>query len=303
MEHTNTSKLSTWILWAPLKFAATTFCAISIICIIYSLITTKIFIHANTSPQTMLWLCATTFIICATILFYKLPHSSPDRTSFIATHNLQTILTSIGFILASFFILQNANEILLRLIFMSSHAPSRFIITIFLFCSIFLYLIGILLSNFFLKIRRIQSFKIPTWKIICSIPFGFSALWTPGYILKTKDKNSDKITIKSNWYKRTTHAIESHQSTTITIFTLVTILSGFIFGIQSILLTFILTLIFGIWVLTIGTKKFIDSMPNKYATFAVIINIALILILAFSANIPNNQTIISISETTETINL
>ncbi len=304
MKNTSTSKLSTWVFWAPLKFALTTFIATSIISLLYSVIAGTIYTQTPAPYQPLLYLCITTFIVCTIKMFSKLPHIIPDRNSFIATHNLQTILTSGAFILTTFYIMQNANKILFHLATISNSSFVTFFI--FTISSILiLYLIGVLFSNFFLKFRRIHSFCIPTWKIICSIPFGFSALWAPGYILKTADKKTDQIEIKSNWYKRLTNTITLHQSTTIAIFTLITMLSGFIFGLNSVLLTFILTLIFGIWSLTTGAKKFINSMPNKYAIFAIIVNITTIIILTLGTHLYTNlnTTRINISENTETINL
>ena len=304
MKNTSTSKLSTWVFWEPLKFAITTFIATSIIGLLYSVIAGAIYTQTPAPYQPLLSLCITTFIVCTIRMFSKMPHIIPDRNSFIATHNLQTFLTSGAFILTTFYIMQNANKILFYIATISN--SSLVIFSLFTISSILmLYLIGVLFSNFFLKFRRIQSFCIPTWKIICSIPFGFSALWAPGYILKTADKKTDQIEIKSNWYKRLTNTIILHQSTTIAIFTLITMLSGFIFGLNSILLTFILTLIFGIWSLTTGAKKFIKSMPNKYAIFAIIVNITTIIILTLGTHVYTNlnTTTINISENTETINL
>ncbi len=305
MNPTNASTLSIWTLWAPLKFALTTFFSTSIIGLLYSFIAVRIYTPTPVPYQPLLWLTTITFIICAIRLFYKLPHITPDRESFIATHNLQTALTATAFIAISLFITQNANKILLQLATLGSSSAS--ILFIFSMSSILLlYLIGILLSNFFLKFRRIQTLNIPTWKIICCMPFGFSALWAPGYILPDLRGPTNSITIKPNWYKNITHLITSNPATTISVFALLTMLSGFVYGINAVLLTFILSLIFGIWTISVGIKKFIKTMPGKYATVAVIINIAIIIALTLGTHIYthlNQTTTINIIETTETINL
>ena len=305
MKETNTTKLSSLVLWQPLRFATITFLALSITGLLYSLIAGKIYAPAPVPPQPLLWLCLFAFMCCTSLFFYKAPRFIPDRTSFIATHNAQILLISVAFILMSYYLSQHAQEILFKLMLAETISAPTFIITITAFCLVFLYLVGVLLSNIFLKFRRIQNFNIPTWKIFCSIPFGFSALWTPGYILPDEHASTNNITIKSNWYKKITNTITSHKTTTISVFTLITMLSGFIYGINTILLTFILALIFGIWSLTTGTKKFIKSMPNKYSTFSVIMNIAIIIILTLGTRIYTNlnKTTINITETTETINL
>lgn len=303
MQKTNTYKLSTWTLWAPLRFAVFTFCALTMTSLLYTFIATRIYTPAPIPQTPLLYLIILTFIGCATLFFIKLPRITPDRQSFIAAHNAQITLVSITFILISFLLLKNANEIIFKLIIMESSSTPSFIITVATFCIIFLYLIGILLSNFFLKIRRIQNFKIPTWKIILCIPFGFSALWTPGYILPTANTTNSSITIKSNWYRNLTNRITSHATTTIATYALITMLSGFIFGINATLLTFVFALIFGIWALQIGTKKFTKNITRQYTTFAIIINLILIAITACAYIYTPKITSINIHETTETINL
>lgn len=298
MQQTNTSKISTWIFKTPLKFAIYTFCTFAIIGLLYILIIGTMYAPNPLPIRPLFYLTFIVLIYCTYKLYKHLPPTPPNQTSFVATHNAQILITSIAFFLISIFIFQNENTLALKL------SSSAYILTVATSSIICLYLIGIIFSNIFLKFMRIQTFKIPTWKIIFSMPFGFSALWTPGYILKAKESETDTITIKSNWYKKLTKKILSHQSTTIAVYALITMLSGFIFGIRSVLLTFILALIFGIWAISVGTKKFIKNAPNKYATYAIIINIVVLTILSIGTQISQRTpTTINISETTETINL
>ncbi len=305
MSQTNTSKLSTWTLWAPLRFAITAFISLSFISLLYTFIASKIYAPAPIPTQPLLWLCTAAFIGCAIALFYKLPRTNIDRYSFIAVHNLQILITSTFFILLTYILLNNANEIIFKLILLETKSQTSFILAISTFAIITLYTFGILLSNIYAKFRRIQALNIPTWKIICSMPFGFSALWAPGYILNTNDK-SNSIVIKSNLYKRLTDKITEHQSSVIAVFSVITMLSGFIYGINSILLTFTLALIFGIWSLNIGTKKFLGNINDKYTNYTIIINIILIImfIAVYSFRAQTNKNIqINITETEQTINL
>ena len=137
------------------------------------------------------------------------------------------------------------------------------------------------------------------------MPFGFSALWTPGYILNTNDK-TNSISVKSNWYKKITDKIITHQPVLIAVFSVITMLSGFIYGLNSTLLTFTLALIFGIWTLNTGTKKFLNNIGGKYANWATIINIVLIITFSLFYRITNNlqkQQQININSTEQSINL
>ena len=305
MSQTNTSKLSAWTLWTPLRFAITAFISLSLIGLLYTFIAGKIYAPAPIPTQPLLWLCTAAFIGCIIALFYKLPRINIDRYSFIAVHNLQILITSTFFILLTYILLNNANEIIFKLILLETKSQLSFILATSIFAIITLYTFGILLSNIYAKFRRIQALNIPTWKIICSMPFGFSALWAPGYILNTNDK-SNSIVIKSNLYKRLTDKITEHQSSVIAVFSVITMLSGFIYGINSILLTFTLALIFGIWAINIGAKKFIGNIGGKYANWAVIINIILIImfITVYSFRTQTTKNIqINITETEQTINL
>jgi hypothetical protein len=305
MPQTNTSKLSTWILWAPIKFSIITFICLTIVGLLYTFITAKIYAPAPTPTQPIIWLCTITFIGCIAHMFYKLPRINFDRASFVATHNSQMLITSIFFILLTYIVINNATEIVLQLILLETKSQPTFVLLISAIAIFILYIFGILFSNIYAKIRRIQALNIPTWKIVCSMPFGFSALWTPGYILNTNDKTNN-ISIKLNWYKKLTDKIITHQSVLIAVFSVITMLSGFIYGLNSILLTFTLALIFGIWALNTGTKKFLNNIGGKYANWAIIINIVLIITFSLFYRITNNlqkQQQININSTEQSINL
>jgi hypothetical protein len=125
-----------------------------------------------------------------------------------------------------------------------------------------------------------QRFNIPTWKIILSIPFGFSALWVPGYLLNTKQIKNPSQKINSKWYNRVINWTTSNQLNTISMFVFITIISSFFAGLNAMLLTFIFALIFGIWVLQIGAKTFEKNIAKKYSSVAIITNIALIIIFS-----------------------
>jgi hypothetical protein len=149
---------------------------------------------------------------------------------------------------------------------------------------------GLYITNLYAKILRIQQFQIPLWKIILSIPFGFSALWIPGYLLSTKPEKNISLPIKHKWYSKLIKWTISDNINTISMFVFITALSGFFIGFEPMLLTFTLTLIFGIWTLKIGSKKFEYKIKNKYSTVAVIINIIFITIFAmmYTTSKPSN---------------
>ncbi len=305
MSQANTSKLSTWILWAPIKFSIITFICLTIVGLLYTFIAAQVYAPAPIPTKPIIWLCAITFIGCIAHMFYKLPRIHFDHTSFVAVHNSQMLISSIFFILLTYIVINNATEIVFQLILLETKSQPTFVLLISAIAIFILYIFGILFSNIYAKFRRIQALNIPTWKIICSIPFGFSALWTPGYILNTNDK-TNSISVKSNWYKKLTDKIITHQPVLIAVFSVITMLSGFIYGLNSILLTFTLALIFGIWALNTGAKKFLGNIGGKYANWAVIINIVLIITFTVFYKITTNlqkQQQLNITATEQTINL
>ena len=299
MQNQSNTKLSTWLLWAPLKFALITFAAISMMGILYSIIYGAIFPQNPIPQRPILGLSAIALVLSILYMIKKLPHKKMDHNSFVAIHNAQITITSLAFIISSYLIIYSIDKIMFKLMLMNTQSTLTFVLTTALITIFLLYIFGLLIANIFAKFCRIQVFNISTWKIFMCMPFTFSALWIPGYILQSQKKESASININTKWYKRINEIILSHPAYTISAFIIVTLLSGFLFGLNAILLTFILSLIFGIWALQIGTKKFIKNLNGKYTTIAIIINIILITITSIVIFMPKTiQTVqINISDT------
>lgn len=305
MKTTNTSKLSTWVLWAPLRFALTTFISVTLIGILYLMIAGAIFPSAPIPQQPLAILTTLTILTCIYLLEIKLTHNKLDQESFVLAHNTQTICASLIFISSSYLILRNYNEIAFKLMLLETQSMVLFFLTVIFGTIFLLYIPGILITNFFAKFRRIQDFNIPTWKIICSLPFGFSALWIPGYMLNNTTKKAPIISTKIKWYKKLTNLILSTPIHLIATFIPVTLMSGFLFGLNGVLLTFILALIFGVWVLKVGQEKFIKDIGGHYTSLSIIINLILIItticIVRFTPPMAENIQI-NITETQLNIN-
>ncbi len=293
-----TPTLLTWTIWTPLKFALISFAIITMLSLIYSVIHNIVFSNTPQMPSVVLGLTAIGFIAGVYLSIRKLPHIKMDRPSFIAIHNAQVLWLFILFAISTYLLLSNQQEIMYGLMMYNGANSGKFLLLIILIALYYLFLFGLAIINFYVKIRRIQQFNIPTWKIVCSFPFGFGMLWTPGYLLETKNEKNPSQPIKSKWYSRITNWALANQINTISMFVFITVLSGFFLGFTPILLTFTLALIFGLWSLQIGTKKFIKNMHQGYATTAVVINI--IMIIVFScvyAFAPKQNIELTISET------
>ena len=295
-----TPSITTWLLWTPLKFAFLSFISIFTISFLYTWISEQIVFDKYTNTAPILTLITISIICCIYYVIKKIPKITMDQKSFVAIHNAQTILSFLLFTLSGYLLFTNQQYLIYSITTGTTSGPGAILTLMTLFSIFLLYTLGLTLINVYVKIRRIQELKIPTWKIICSIPFGFSALWLPGYLTQTNKSHTPGQQIKSKWYNRINTWITSNPANTIATFIFITALSGFYIGFSTTLLTFSMALIYGIWTLKIGAKKISDRIPGTYSTTAVIINITLIIVLSMAyIFMPQSQNIeITINETT-----
>lgn len=287
MPNKTNAKLSTWLFWSPLKFAFISLGIILTAAFIFSIIASKLYANAPIQQTPLLAILALGTLGAAAIQIRKLPPIKMDRQSFIALHNGQTLILSLAFMIASYLIFINYQQIMFSLLMMETQSSLYFLAILIIAALFYLYLIGLAITNIYAKFCRIREFNIPIWKIVLSIPFGFSGLWVTGYLLNTNTPKQPAIQTHSKWYTAWTQWTLSRPATTIATFIAITTLSGFFFGFNAVLLTFSLALIFGIWALQIGTTKFTKTIPTKYATTMVMINIALLVIIfGFRALVP-----------------
>lgn len=295
-----TPSITTWLLWTPLKFAFLSFISIFTISFLYTWISEQIVFDKYTNTAPILTLITISIICCIYYVMKRIPKITMDQKSFVAIHNAQTILSFLLFTMSGYLLFTNQQYLIYSITTGTTSEPGTVLTLMTLFSIFLLYTLGLTLTNVYVKIRRIQELKIPTWKIICSIPFGFSALWLPGYLTQTNKSHTPGQQIKSKWYSRINTWITSNPANTIATFIFITALSGFYIGFSTTLLTFSMALIYGIWTLKIGAKKFSDRIPGAYSTTAVIINITLIIVLSMAyIFMPQSQNIeITINETT-----
>lgn len=295
-----TPSITTWLLWTPLKFAFLSFISIFTISFLYTWISEQIVFDKYTNTAPILTLITISIICCIYYVIKKIPKITMDQKSFVAIHNAQTILSFLLFTMSGYLLFSNQQYLIYSITTGTTSEPGTILTLMTLFSIFLLYTLGLTLINLYVKFKRIQELKIPTWKIICSIPFGFSALWLPGYLTQTNKSHTPGQQIKSKWYNRINTWITSNPANTIATFIFITALSGFYIGFSTSLLTFSMALIYGIWTLKIGAKKFSDRIPGAYSTTAVIINITLIIVLSMAyIFMPQSQNIeITINETT-----
>lgn len=304
MSENKSQCLMSWILWRPLKFALTLLGLGIAVMIPYEIVSATI--GGATALVTLGILSIAAIVFATYLLFHRLPHDNLDRYSFVALENAQAYVLALAVFVAMLAIMQ-AQSFLISLAMMGTAGNVIFVMLAAVMFVAYAYLVGLSLANVYAKFRRGRAMNIPTWKIICSIPFGFNLIWIPGYILPDeKAPKTPVIPIHASWYKKLTNWIVSRPSRTILAFAILTLFTGFMFGIQTIFWTCAAILLFAIWVSGVGAKRFCKNIGGTYATVAVVLNIIMILAISVItyrqiSQISENVTI-TVTDTTQNIN-
>ncbi len=298
------NKLSTWLARRPMQFAVISFLLMAVITFTYSGIAWLI-THQIPSRVTISTLTLASFTIGAWWLIRKLPNDKMDRPSFIALANAQIFILSIVFMIITIVMGLYGQTIMLKLMWTQATSPVAFYTTATITVLVALYLFGIMLSNAYAKFCRAREMGIPKWRIICSIPFGFSLMWIPGYLLPDQTPRTPAISIGKKWYTNFTDRVMTYPSATALMFVITTLVSAFFFGFNLIMLTLFWGLVFALWGRIRGIEKFRNDIRGKYSIFATIINIiavcTLVTILALSWNKTSANITINITDTNPTI--
>lgn len=304
MSENKSQCLMSWILWRPLKFALTLLGLGIAVMIPYEIVSATI--GGATALVTLGILSIAAIVFATYLLFHRLPHDNLDRYSFVALENAQAYVLALAVFVAMLAIMQ-AQSFLISLAMMGTAGNVIFVMLAAVMFVAYAYLVGLSLANVYAKFRRGRAMNIPTWKIICSIPFGFNLIWIPGYILPDeKAPKTPVIPIHASWYKKLTNWIVSRPSRTILAFAILTLFTGFMFGIQTIFWTCAAILLFAIWVSGVGAKRFCKNIGGAYATVAIVLNIIMILAISVItyrqiSQISENVTI-TVTDTTQNIN-
>lgn len=273
MARKTSQSISTWVLWHPFKFALISFVLIMLVAILLGL-----FGVASGAPMTIGVIAS---MICAAFLtFRKMPIKNMDQRGFVALNNIQMIVVTTAFLISAILVSTYQNEITAKLIILSTLKQTMFTALIIIVGLFYMYLCGLFVTNLYAKYIRCRAMGISPWKIICTMPFGFGLLWTPGYLISDDTKHDSAVTIKSKWYSKFTNWIISSTPYTVLAFAVTTIYSGFFYSFNMSILTMVAALLFAIWYRIVGRTTFNRQKNNKYAYFAIVINIVILITLA-----------------------
>lgn len=286
--------ISTWTLKSPIKFALFTFGLQILVLGIFILGMDMIAPGTQISKTAIM-----TFITLATIFgiafqIRALPRDALNNKSFVSIHNAQMLVMLFFFFISFVPIAKYQLEIFMTMMHFSQQHP---VLTVLLLSTMFifsLYLLGVLTANIYAKFLRARTMGIPAWKIILTMPFAFCATWIPGYFLSSGDPKTTPVTIKSQWYNSLTDWILSRKRTTVLAFVGAILIAHFYMGSYSTLLSFSFALIFGIWILQIGTKKFLKNIDREYTNITIVLNIIMVItFITISAMRSQEQKIIA----------
>jgi len=274
MAEKNKNNLTEWMAWGPLKFAVLSLAFMVILSVLYAAVAQLV---TNATPMGMMISMGVGFILATCIYIYILPRDNLDRRSFIAINTAQTITVSLAFLVAGIIFALNANTIMTRMWFMRIHQSPSFLLAATLVSIFYLYLTGIFIANIYSKYRRARAMNIAPWKIIFSMPFGLSMLWIAGYALPDNNGKRTNVTrIRAHWYSHLIDVIESSNLNTAFTLALLIAFAGFFFGMQTMLITIAMGIIFGLWLRRVGTDNLRKNIHRGYASTAIALNIVIL---------------------------
>lgn len=292
-----TTTLNTWLLHTPVKFAILTFISLVALGILLTIITN---ITSKTTGIVLTYISMTSLLCFSTYkLIQHLPNNRLDKFSFVSLYNIQTFFIAIFFFVTNLIIFMNTTE-LLSLLHDIAISPKWYHLIVFsLIAVVYLYMLGLIIANIYAKYLRCRYFNIPKWKIICSMPFGFSTLWTVGYLLPEQTNSNYALRVTNKYYSNITNSIIKSNMLNVISFFLLVLISSSLFGILSTTITILLTLLYFTFKYTFGPKYLQTHIKHWYSNLAVIINIALLLtVFLYIANKPASDVRINISDTT-----
>lgn len=260
------NKISTWVLWAPMKFAIISMMAMMACIAIY----TSINPNASQYEIPIVMICALLMIIIFHI--WRLPADDISRRQFVALNTAQMFITNMLFIIMTIGILQYVGALEANMITLPQKNPlvTVAITTVGL---MYLYQLGVSVGNLYAKYRRVRTMGVNAWKIICTIPFGFSMLWIAGYMLPDAKPTKTKSTGR---YARIINAICNNNIYAYTAIVLLIMTSGLFTGINVMATALTMCVIFAMWLRTRGTTITRADIPYNYSTTAIVINIVMI---------------------------
>lgn len=274
MANEQRSSLKFWLLKTPIFFAITAF----LFTAVTTALTGLLLPATETTVQAAGILTFITMTIAAILAIRRIGIVDIKRSDLVTVFNTQTIITVIASLI-SFVTISHMPAVQMWVYnLMQTHTGVviGFVLATLIVLLSF-YILGVLIVSLWAKFLRARAMNIPTWKIICSMPFGFAMTWIPGYFLSSKSEKKPSISVTCKWISALTKWTTKNLTNAGFIFAILIIATGLFAGLASTLLTLTFAMLFGIWAMQSGHDKFTKNIGGAYATTAVVINIAIII--------------------------
>ena len=154
-------------------------------------------------------------------------------------------------------------------------SPTMIVIAKSIWYIIGVYLLGLWISNIYVKYKRAKEVGFSGWKIVLSMPFCFVMTWMHGY-LTTDSKQQTHLIIKSKWYERLNKWVLSNQNNTVFMFLVLFVFTKMLFFKQYETSLFLLLLfaIYMVWK-KIAQKNFTKQTNGWYIWTGIITNLVM----------------------------
>ncbi len=271
--------LKQWLVSTPIFFALTSFLFAVTLSVLAGLLMPK----SETTLSIIGTAMIVTTIISGILAIRRIPTHKMDRAGIVTIFNIKMIILVLMSVI-SLIMAFNLVPLQMWLLTLMQNPTGIIIGFLLAVCLVLLslYILGVTIMGFWACFLRARTMKIPLWKIIFSIPFGFDMLWVPGYFIPAKQSKKPVVATNIKWISNLTNWTFARLSNAGFLFVALIIGTGIFNGLTTTLLSLSILLLFAIWIMQMGDKKFEKNIGNTYATTAVIINIVMIAYMIFT---------------------
>lgn len=291
-------KMSSWLLWRPLKFAILSIATMTLFMFAFNMIAIRLLKMGSTAPIATILVLGAALLVATVIYIWRLPRDNYDRHSFVALNTAQLFLLGASFLTSSVIIIFNAQSFITGMWMMRVYFNPYLTVLMLAVAIFYMYLMGLGITNIYIKYRRVRAMGVAPWRALCAMPFGFSMLWIAGYILPGKKENRQILPKQYAWYEKLVNWIMARPLRATSALAFLIIISGTFFQFENIIITLAMGVIFAVFWRIQGTDQLHKNIPGRYSTWAIVMNIATLIVLLFiSATPAQNDVHITMQDT------
>jgi hypothetical protein len=272
------SKLSNWLITAPVKFSLLSVALVAGVTLAYALITSIATGGRAPMPAWPLAIVAGGAMIFSIWKLTKwLRGENLDRKSFVAIHNGCSLICLAALLLSAILIAGGPQIAVRRAMWLQFYHPFWLIAIAVAASLACMYVLGIFIANIYAAYRRALAMNVPKCKALLTIPFTTDLLRMPGYLLPDESKAKPAVEIKTKWYSKFTGWVVKGPANAVLVFLLT--LAVFCRDIYTAGITLFFIAVFGAWLSIAGVKNFRKKIGGAYSATAAALNIAVAVLI------------------------